>query len=360
MVISLRGVGLRVFGDLTRSWPGEIREDLEERCPQMAHLAWRPHRATLSVLAVTLPEPDDKPPSYEEVLEEQAGVISRRQALAGGLSTAAWDWRVERNTWQAVLPGVVVVHSGTVTFEEKVQAAVLYGGDDAAVSGEALIHQATPPRRRREPPAFVDISVSAGCQVAARGFFRPHRVSALAELTHPVRSPRQLRVPPAVLHAAAWAKSDRDAEWRVAAAVQQRLVNVPQLRAALQELPRLPRRGLLRLLLDDVELGAHARTELDFLAFLRRHGLPLPDRLQFEVRADGLRFLDAWWERQRVAAEVDGTHHAEVGTWDDDTLRANEILVAQQHDRLILLRVTMGNLRHQETQLAAQFAAVLR
>jgi hypothetical protein len=308
---------------------------------------------------MTLPEPDDQPPSYDERLEEQSGVISRRQALAGGLSKAAWDWRIEKKTLQVVLPGVVVAHSGAVTFEERAQAAVLYGGDGAALAGEVLMHLETPERRRRVEPAVIDVAVGASCQVAPRDFFRPHRVSALEELTHPVRSPRQLRVAPAVLYAAAWAKSDRDAEWRVAAAVQQRLVNVAQLRAALREMPRLHRRGLLRLVLDDVELGAHARTELDFLAFLRRHGLPLPDQLQFKVRADGVRYLDAWWERQRVGAELDGTHHVEVGTWDDDTLRANEIVVAQRDDRLILLRVTMGNLRHKEAQLAAQFKAVL-
>jgi hypothetical protein len=168
-----------------------------------------------------------------------------------------------------------------------------------------------------------------------------------------------MRIAPGVLYSAAWATTDRAAEWRVAAAVQQRLVNVPQLRSALSELPRLRRRRAVRLVLDDVELGAHARTELDFLAFLRRNSLPLPDRLQFKVRANGLRYLDAWWERQRVAAEVDGTHHMEVGTWDADTLRTNEVLVAARDDRVMLLRVTAGNMRYRASELAAQFSAVL-
>lgn len=299
------------------------------------------------------------PPSYEELLDRQWRVLERRQALAGGLSKAAWEWRLERATWQAVLPGVVVAHSGVVTFEEKVQAAVLYGGDGAAVSGDALIHLTGNKRRRGEPPDMIDVAVAADCQVAARTFFRPRRCSRLEELALPVRRPRQVRIAPAVLHSAAWAPSSRAAEWRVAAAVQQRLVNVAQLRDALTLLPKLPRRRLVRLVLDDVELGAHARTELDFLAFLRRNGLPLPDRLQFKVRANGVRYLDAWWEERRVAAEIDGTHHMEVGTWDADTLRSNDLLVAHSADRVLLLRVTAGNMRHAEAQLAAQFRAAL-
>lgn len=162
-----------------------------------------------------------------------------------------------------------------------------------------------------------------------------------------------------VLHAAAWAPSDRAAEWRVAAAVQKRLVTVPLLRDAVEVMSRFPRRGAVRLVLDDVELGAHARTELDFLAFLRGNKLPLPDRLQFKVRANGVRYLDGWWDKQRVAAEIDGTHHMEVGTWDEDTLRANEVVVAARTDRVLLLRVTAGNMRHKEPELAAQFRAAL-
>ena len=162
-----------------------------------------------------------------------------------------------------------------------------------------------------------------------------------------------------MLHAAAWAGSDRLAESRVAAAVQQRLVRVPDLRSALGQMPRLRRHALVLAVLDDVELGAHARSELDFLALLRRNRLPLPDRLQLLVRTSGVRYLDAWWEAQRVAGEVDGAHHRDVGVWDADVLRANDVQVSQRHDRVVLLRFTTGNLRHDESLVAAQLKAVL-
>lgn len=293
--------------------------------------------------------------TWAELMASQGGVLARRQGLALGLSGDAWTWRLTTRRWQSPLPGIAVAHTGTLTFEERVWAAVLYGGAGAAASGDGLMHLLD---SRWPAPEVIDVAVSRACQRAPRGFFRPHRVGA-ARLLHPVREPPQLRPAPGVLHAAAWARSDRAAEWRIAAAVQKRLVTVPTLRDALVHLPRLPRRGAIGLVLDDVELGAHARTELDFLAFLRRNHLPMPDRLQFLVRANGKRYLDAWWERQRVAAEIDGAHHMNVDSWDEDTLRGNAVLIAQRADRVLLLRVTVGNLWHREGQLAGQFAAVL-
>jgi hypothetical protein len=295
-------------------------------------------------------------PTWRELLATQHGVLSRRQALRSGLSGDAYQWRLERGLWQAPLRGVAVAHTGTLTFAEKVWAAVLYGGGGAAVSGDALVRLLS---GRGDEPERIDVVVPAHSERQMRGFFRPHPCADIELLLNPVRTPAQLRIAPGVLHAAAWAPSDRAAEWRVAAAVQRRLVTVGELRATLSLLPDLPRRDLIGLVLDDVELGAHARTELDFLNFLRRHGLPLPDRLQFKVRANGLRYLDAWWEKQRVGAEVDGAHHREVATWDADTLRSNSILVAARDDRVVLLRVTSGNLRHQEAELLRQFRAVL-
>ncbi len=115
----------------------------------------------------------------------------------------------------------------------------------------------------------------------------------------------------------------------------------------------------MTVVLEDVERGAHAGSELRLLALLRRHQLPLPDVLQLRVRTTGLRYLDAWWERPRVVAEMDGAHHMEVGCWDADTLRGNDIVVSERHDRVLLLRFTTGNLRHDEPAVAEQLRSAL-
>jgi very-short-patch-repair endonuclease len=77
------------------------------------------------------------------------------------------------------------------------------------------------------------------------------------------------------------------------------------------------------------------------------------------VRLGGLRSLDAWWERQRVAAELDGAHHRAVDQWEHDLLRANDVLVAGRRSGTVLLRVTTGDLRHDGARVAAQLASTL-
>jgi len=162
----------------------------------------------------------------------------------------------------------------------------------------------------------------------------------------------------AVLHAAALAPTDRAAEWRIAAVVQQRLSAPVLIREVLSCLPQLPRRPLVRAVLDDVELGAHAGSELELLRFLRRHQLPRPDSLQLKVRT-GRRthYLDARYERVRVTIEVDGAHHREAGQWELDALRTLRVTASLPGERV--LRLTPGMLRHDGDEVAELLRVIL-
>jgi len=301
-------------------------------------------------------------PTLAELLTLQDQVLSRWQARLAGVSEDAWQWRLDTGRWRSVLPGVAVAHSGELTDRQRSWAAVLYGGAGAALSADAALVEVG---MSLPPPEVLSVAVGPERRVADQVFrtsdhrVTVHRVTRIEEFVHPVRQPPVLRVAPAALHAAAWALTDRAAEWRIAAVVQQRLVRPGDLRASLGRMPRLPRRALLTTVLDDVELGAHAASELRFLRFLRRHRLPSPDRLQRLVRTGTVCYLDAWWERQRVAAELDGAHHRTVGTWDADALRGNDVVIAERHDRVLLLRLTTGNLRHDELRVVEQLRAAL-
>jgi very-short-patch-repair endonuclease len=302
--------------------------------------------------------------AWPELVAEQDGVLTRQQALHGGLSEDQWQWRLDTDRWQPLLPGIVVAHTGPVAFRQQCWAAVLAAGPGACLSGDAALQLLG---LHVGPPSVLHVAVPTGRALRPRVLalpdpvrVLPREVTGLTRWRHPVRMPPTVRTAPAALHAAAWATSDRAAEWRVAAAVQERLLLPSDLRRALADMPCLRRRRLVSAVLEDVELGAHAASELDFLRFLRRSSLPLPDRLQRPVRLSGLRYLDAWWERQRVAAELDGAHHRSVGAWEDDVLRANDVLVAGRSTGTVLLRFTTGNLRHDADRVAAQLAAVLR
>ena len=300
-------------------------------------------------------------PTWSDLVEQQEQVIGRRQARLAGMTEDQWQWRLDTGRWQSVLPGVAAAHSGAVTARQRCWAAFLYAGPDTFLSADVALVELG---MKLPAPQRIDVATARrirgqvfrdGSEVAVV----PHQLTHLRDWAHPVHLPPVLRAAPATLHAAAWAGSDRAGEWRVAAAVQQRLVRPADLRRALEQMPQVPRRALLCEVLDDVELGAHAASELDFLRFLRRHRLPLPDRLQRPVRRGTLRYLDAWWDKQRVNVEMDGAHHQLVATWEADGLRAGDVVLVERHDRILLLRFTRGNLRHDELRVAAQLRDAL-
>lgn len=306
-------------------------------------------------------EPVPASTSWEVLAARQSGVLGRAQALRGGLSPRAWDWRLAHD-WQSPAPGVAVLHRGTPTLDELAWAAVVLGGPGSCLTGLTALRVCG---WRPTGTGPLDVLVHADRRLAPRRLtpgdllVRYHRTARLDAQRHPARAVPVARVAVATLHAAAWTGSVRDAETVLASVVQQRLVTAPGLRDALALEPRLPRRALLRRALDDVELGAHARTELDLLAFLRRQRLPLPDRLQLRDRPGRRRYLDAWWERPRVAVEVDGAHHRDAGQWEQDLLRANEVQVDHRADRVLLLRLTGGQLRHDGARVAELLRSAL-
>lgn len=295
---------------------------------------------------------------WREVLTRQEGVITRAQALTGGLSRHSWEWLVGRD-WQRLLPGVAVAHTGAPTDRERAWAAVLYGGTQAALSGDvALILQGV----KLKAPCAIDLAVPRARRVVPQEFNNGpelvvHRVKGVDRWTWAVHGLPLVRAHAAVLHAASWADSDRAAEWRIAAAVQQRKTAVVLLRKALSQMPVLTRRPLIREVLDDVELGAHAGSELQYLRFCRTHELPLPDELQRRVRAGAVHYLDARYRRQQVTVELDGAHHIQVGQWEADALRTLRIAVALPGERV--LRLTTGLLRHDAAEVAALLRVIL-
>ncbi len=274
---------------------------------------------------------DDQPPGLAELLRQQDGVVDTASAL-GWMSRQELRWRVTSGRWQRPCHGIVVAHSGPLTEPQRLWAAVLWAGQSAVLAGltaarldglqgfadlgavaDRPIHLLVPSSRsvRRKPsglPLVVHYSIALG----------PADV-------HPMRHPPRTRTARSLVDAAAWMATDRGAQAVLAASVQQRLVRVEDLTAVVARNQRLPRRAIIKNMLDDIAGGAHALSELDFTRMLRRHRLPDPDRQAQRLDTRGRRrWLDAVWEAARLIVEVDGIHHMEAAQYWADTDRDND------------------------------------
>jgi very-short-patch-repair endonuclease len=161
----------------------------------------------------------------------------------------------------------------------------------------------------------------------------------------------------AVIDAAQWARSDREARLVIAASFQQRLVTLPAVERALREQPKARRRALIEAIAQDCAGGSHSVAELDFLALCRAHRLPLPTRQV--IRRDGRgrkRYVDVFFDEWMVAVEIDGSHHLDVRQMWDDAVKANALELAGY----TVLRYPAYVIRTEGARIAEEIRKALR
>ena len=76
---------------------------------------------------------------WQEPAQEQAGVVSRAQLLARGMTPGAIDARLEAGRWVRLHHGVYVTFTGPVPVVGRVWAALLACGDEAALAGRSAL-----------------------------------------------------------------------------------------------------------------------------------------------------------------------------------------------------------------------------
>lgn len=167
---------------------------------------------------------------------------------------------------------------------------------------------------------------------------------------HPFREPRRTRPARSLIDAASWCDHDRYARTIVLAGMQQGLVNDRTMHEALDRRGTCRRRGLIRESILDAAGGIQSLPERDFDDIRRRARLPAPTRQQRLKRTDGRYYLDATWDDLDLAVEVHGTQHQQVGQWDADVTRGNEIVI----DGRCLLIFTSYAIRHRPEAVAEQ------
>jgi hypothetical protein len=257
----------------------------------------------------------DLPPAVRAVLEEQHGLATVAQLLAGGMTREAVRWRVNRG-WRMVLPRVVST-AGPVEGDRRLIAGLLYAGPEAMVSGlcAAAWHGVT--AARLEGPVQVNVPVSRHP--------RGHGFVTVTRTTRP--DPRPWRRGPltvvsrarAVVDAACSRTAGGQARAIVLEAVQRRLVRAEDLRHELESGPR-HRSGTVRQAVDEAERRAWSVPEADLTRLLTRSSL-LPAALANPrlTAADGTRLPtpDLWFDDVGLAVQVHSWQfHGEPDDWD--------------------------------------------
>jgi hypothetical protein len=250
--------------------------------------------------------------------------VTRRQT-AGEIVSGRWQ--------RAGL--AIVMHNGPLSPVQRRRVARIHAGPRSVLTAFTVAEICGLHGWERE---YVDVLAPAGTRLRS-GCPVPVRL-----YLHGVDSPPRVvsgggveLLPDALVRAAATFGSPRPACGLFAAAVQQRLTTTTSLAEALGRHSRTRHRRALTLAVADIEGGAQALSEIDFVRLCRRHRLPQPMQQRLRHEPSGRRrYLDASWRRadgRLVVAEVDGGLHLTPRRWWDDQLRQNELALS---DALVL------------------------
>jgi very-short-patch-repair endonuclease len=273
--------------------------------------------------------------------ERQHGLLTRAQALAGGLTPRSLDGRLSSGQWTRLHPEVYRVGGAPPSWEQVVLAACLAvvastRGAPAGVrldGGDVLTSHRTAARLWGLPtggPGTIELLVPHARKVQVTG-----------------ATARRSRVmPPAVLRSGIpatpleWTLMDLagvlpDAELVTVLdyALGHRALSLPRLDKLLAHLGCRGRRGagLLRSLVAE-RAGRRSFTPIEnaFRAAIAARGLPPPEEQFIIVLPDGrLVVIDFAWVAQRLAVGVDSfTNHSSLSDWAADHRRNQKILLA--------------------------------
>jgi hypothetical protein len=254
------------------------------------------------------------------------GVASRAELSRVGVSCDLVAAQLAADRWRRI-GTAVVLHNGRLSAEQRERVVLINCGPRAVLT--SFTAAARWGLRSWERPEIHVLAPVGTRRPRLRGLVL-HRTRDWAR-TRVAAAPRLHMLAPALLIAAGSFGTPRPGCGILAAAVQQRLLDGADLRAALREAPRLRHRAALLLAVGDIEQGAQALSEIDFVRLCARYRLPKPTRQAVRVERGGRRrYLDAEWklpDGRRVAAEVDGALHIGPRSWVDDQLRQNEIVI---------------------------------
>jgi hypothetical protein len=257
-----------------------------------------------------------QPGAALSLIEKKDYVVTRAQALAGGMTAHALRHRLrDGGPWQPLLPGVYLTVTGTPTLVQREMAAILYGGPRTIITGAAAL------RHHRMPAPdgdIIDILIPAARQRQSVSYVTVHRTTRMPKLVIGPPS-RDYALPArAAADAARWLTDLRKVRAVVAGAVQSRRCTVAELAGELRACG-IRDSALLRLVLAEVGEGVGSAPEAELRVLIGKAGLPMP---MFNPRLflpDGTFIAqpDGWWADAGVALEVESKRwHFAAADWE--------------------------------------------
>jgi Transcriptional regulator, AbiEi antitoxin len=294
------------------------------------------------------------PPDCQELLSRQSGVISREQAVHGGIAVAAIRNQLRSGRWQRLQAGVYAIFTGVPSRDAELWAVVLRAGSGAALSHEtaAELHGMASYRGQA-----THVTVPATRHpVPIRGAVI-HLSGRLDQARHPVMLPPRTRVEDTVIDLTQAAASFDDAFGWLCCGVGRRLTTAARLQAALDARPKVRWRAGLTAVLSDIGSGVTSGLEYRYVTGVERaHGMPPARRQAKVVLGLRIRYVDNLYEDAGLAVELDGqAAHSIEDRW-SDMHRDNAHATAG----LITLRYNWADVTLRPCQVAGQVADVLR
>ncbi|KRD43522.1 hypothetical protein ASE38_04640 [Cellulomonas sp. Root930] len=289
--------------------------------------------------------------SAQLTIAHQNGVATTQQLQTWGLSRSMVARRVATGEWQLLFRGVVLLHSGAITWHEKARGALLFAGEGAALShrSAAFLHGIV-----KHPGSALVVSIPDRRVVTTQPGLTVHRRQVQPWAGGRLRA---VGVDETVLDLVRELRSEDEVVALVSDAVRQGVLPGRVLLQAGRR-DRLRHRRLLVDLLGDTDRGIESPLEHRYERDVeRRHGLPVA-RTQVRHRID-----DRWIRADRVyvalgvRVELDGQLAHPFGRTDEDTWRDNAVVI--EHSELTL-RYRWRHVVVQPCATATQVAAALR
>lgn len=269
----------------------------------------------------------------------QAGVISTRQLIDGGLTRAVIH-RMAAD-WEHPCEGIYL--TALPAWLSAAWAGLLRGGAEAVLAEEAaaFLHGAV----RDEPT-----TIAVWAPIKRTGFtVGPWRVIFRRGHRRAVGAPPRTTLPVTLVDLAGHVGEDA-AIAATARALAQRRTTPDRVLHELNSRRRTRHSAVLKQLCSEAGKGIESALEWRFGQVLTRHGLPAPER---QVLAEGTR-IDVLFRQQRLVIELDGVRdHTD---WSKDMMRDNKRLIEADS---ITLRYGWNAVTGDACAVAAQVAASL-